>query len=148
MGWTEIIIAILTGGTLSGIATAIVYRRENRRLKESEAKKAELEAKGSDADVADKSASVMKKMFENAEQQQTTFNAIILGKDELIEQQRNLIDGYKCALDEANQKLKGLEFNVGENNRKIIGMQKTIDNEIRERKLAESSVCFVRDCAL
>ena len=90
----------------------------------------------------------MKKLLENAEQQQTTFNTIIEGKDRLIEQQQGLIEGYKSALDDANLKLKSLEYKVGENDRKITGMQKTIDNEIKERKLAEDNICFVTDCQL
>ena len=80
--------------------------------------------------------------------QQDRFNKIIEGKDKLIEQQQGLIDGYKSALEEANQKLKSLEFKVGENDRKISGMQKIIDNEIKERKIAESNICFVTECQL
>ena len=103
---------------------------------------------GSQADVIDKAADAMKKLLDNAEQQQTTFNAIISGKDKLIEQQQELINEYKTALEDANQKLKTLEFKVSENDRKIGGMQKTIDNEIRERKKAEHNICFVDDCKL
>ena len=55
---------------------------------------------------------------------------------------------HQKALEEANQKLKSLEFKVGENDRKISGMQKIIDNEIKERKIAENSICFVTDCKL
>ena len=101
---------------------------------------------GSKADVVDSSTEAMNKMMELIGSQQDRFNKIIDGKDKLIEQQQGLIDGYKTALDEANQKLKTLEFKVGENNRKISGMQKTIDNEIKERKIAESNICFVSDC--
>ena len=103
---------------------------------------------GSQADVIDKAADAMKKLLDNAEQQQITFNKIIDGKDRLIEQQRGLIDEYKLALEEANQKLKTLEYRVADNNRKITGMQRTIDSEIKERKIAESSICFVNDCEL
>ena len=80
--------------------------------------------------------------------QQEKLNAIIKDKDKLIEQQQGLINDYKAALEEANQKLKNLEFKVSENERKVGGMQKTIDNEIRERKLAESNICFVTECEL
>ena len=124
------VIGILTGGGISWLF----------KIKEDKA--------GSQADVIDKAADAMKKLLDNAEQQQTTFNTIILGKDKLIEQQQGLIDGYKTALEEANQKLKSLEFKVGENDRKISGMQKTIDNEIKERKIAEGNICFVSECQL
>lgn len=124
------VIGILTGGGISWLF----------KIKEDKA--------GSQADVIDKAADAMKKLLDNAEQQQTTFNTIISGKDKLIEQQQGLIDGYKTALEEASQKLRTLEFKVSENDRKISGMQRTIDNEIKERKSAENNICFVTDCQL
>lgn len=124
------VIGILTGGGISWLF----------RIKEDKA--------GSQADVIDKAADAMKKLLDNAEQQQTTFNTIISGKDKLIEQQQGLIDGYKTALEEASQKLRTLEFKVSENDRKISGLQRTIDSEIKERKAAENNICFVADCQL
>lgn len=133
MNW-EIIISALAGLITGGGASWLF------KIKEDKA--------GSQADVVDSSTEAMNKMMELIGSQQDRFNKIIEGKDKLIEQQQGLIDGYKTALEEANQKMKSLEFNVGENNRKIIGMQKIIDNEIKERKMAENSVCFVTDCKL
>lgn len=133
MGWEVIISALaglLTGGGVSWLF----------KIKEDKA--------GSKADVVDSSTEAMNKMMELIGSQQDRFNKIIEGKDKLIEQQQVLIDGYKTALDEANQKLKTLEFKVGENDRKISGMQKTIDGEIKERKIAENNICFVTDCQL
>jgi hypothetical protein len=103
---------------------------------------------GSKADVVDSSTEAMNKMMTLIGTQQERLNAIIEDKDRLIEQQRGLINEYKSALEEANQKLKNLEFKVSENDRKIIGMQKIIDNEIRERKKAEYNICFVEDCKM
>ena len=128
----EIIISALAG-LLTGGGVSWLFK-----IKEDKA--------GSKADVVDSSTDAMNKMMELIGSQQDRFNKIIDGKDKLIEQQQGLIDGYKTALDEANQKLKTLEFKVGENDRKISGMQKTIDNEIKERKIAESNICFVSDC--
>lgn len=133
MNWELIISAVI--GMLTGGGVSWLFK-----IKEDKA--------GSQADVIDKAANAMKKLLDNAEQQQTTFNAIISGKDKLIEQQQGLINDYKAALEDANQKLKTLEFKVSENDRKISGMQKAIDNEIRERKKAEHNICFVDDCKL
>ena len=133
MNWEYLItgvIGILTGGGITWLF----------RIKEDKA--------GSKADVVDSSTDAMNKMMTLIGTQQEKLNAIIKDKDTLIEQQQELINGYKTALDEANQKLKNLEFKVSENDRKIGGMQKTIDNEIRERKLAESNICFVAECEL
>lgn len=101
---------------------------------------------GSQADVIDKAADAMKKLLDNADQQQTTFNKIIEGKDKLIEQQQSLIEGYKIALDEANKKLKEFEYKVADNDRKIAGMQKMIDTAINDRRIAESLACYDEKC--
>ena len=130
----EIIISALAG-LLTGGGISWLFK-----IKEDKA--------GSKADVVDSSTDAMNKMMELIGSQQDRFNKIIDGKDKLIEQQQGLIDRYKSALEEANQKLKSLEFKVGENDRKITGMQKTIDNEIKERKMAESNICFVSECEL
>jgi chromosome segregation ATPase len=103
---------------------------------------------GAEADAIDKAADAMRKLLENAEQQQTTFNSIIEGKDKLIEQQQGLIDGYKAALLDANQKLKTMEYDISDNKRKIDGLQRAVNNEISERKAAEENICFVYDCEL
>lgn len=103
---------------------------------------------GAEADAIDKAADAMRKLLENAEQQQTTFNSIIEGKDKLIEQQQGLIDGYKAALLDANQKLKMMEYDISDNKRKIDGLQRAVNNEISERKAAEENICFVYDCEL
>ena len=131
MNWELIISAIV--GMLTGGGVSWLFR-----IKEDKA--------GSKADVVDSSTEAMNKMMELIGSQQDRFNKIIEGKDKLIEQQQGLINEYKSALEEANQKLKNLEFKVSENDRKIIGMQKIIDNEIKERKKAEHNICFVDDC--
>ena len=133
MNWELIISAIV--GMLTGGGVSWLFK-----LKEDKA--------SSQADVVDSSTEAMNKMMTLIGTQQERLNAIIEDKDRLIEQQRGLINEYKTALEEANQKLKNLEFKVSENDRKISGMQKTIDNEIRERKIAEHNICFVNDCKL
>jgi len=133
MDWNLLISGVI--GLVAGGGVSWLFK-----LKEDKA--------SSQADVVDSSTEAMNKMMELIGSQQDRFNKIIEGKDKLIEQQQGLIDGYKTALEEANQKLKALEFKVGENDRKITGMQKTIDNEIRERKMAENNVCFIPDCKL
>ena len=133
MNWELIITAVI--GAITGGGVSWLFR-----IKEDKA--------GSQADVVDSSTDAMTKMMTLIGTQQERLNAIIKDKDKLIEQQQGLINDYKAALDEANQKLKTLEFKVSENERKVGGMQKTIDNEIRERKLAESNICFVTECEL
>jgi chromosome segregation ATPase len=133
MNWEYIVTAVISlvsGGTLTGL-----YLRK--------------QTEGSaTAGVVKESMEALKSALEMLTSQQERLNAIIKDKDMLIEQQQGLINEYKTALEEANQKLKNLEFKVSENDRKISGVQRTIDNEIRERKLAEHNICFVDDCKL
>ena len=64
MDWTGIIIAILTGGTITGAIEAIRYRRENKRLKEAETAKAENEVKDNETDTQMKQMDMADKYFD------------------------------------------------------------------------------------
>ena len=44
MDWTSIIIALIGGGSIGGLITAIVNRHANKKIKESEAANADTEA--------------------------------------------------------------------------------------------------------
>ena len=148
MDWTSIVIAVLTGGSISGIVAAVVYRRENKRMKESQAVTAEMGAKESEADALIKYGGAMEKLLENITRQQESFEKSMAEKDIIIEQQKHLIEQYKSELDEANKKIKEFEITVRENSRKIEGMQKTLNTEIKDRVQAEDSICLVEDCTL
>ena len=148
MDWTSIVIAVLTGGSISGIVAAVVYRRENKRMKESQAVMAEMGAKESEADALIKYGGAMEKLLENITRQQESFEKSIKEKDIIIEQQKHLIEQYKSELDEANKKIREFELTIRENSRKIEGMQKMLNTEIKDRVQAEDSICLVEDCAL
>jgi cysteine synthase len=64
MDWTGVIIAILTGGTITGAIQAIKYRRENKRLKEAETAKAENEVKDNETDTQMKQMDMADKYFD------------------------------------------------------------------------------------
>ena len=63
-GWVSVIIAILTGGTITGAIEAIKYRRENKRLKEAETAKAENEVKDNETDTQMKQMDMADKYFD------------------------------------------------------------------------------------
>lgn len=112
MDWEKVISAVvllLTGGGLGWIF----------KIREDKAK--------SGADVVDSSAAAMNKMMLLIGDQQEKFNKIISDKDIIIEQQRELIEKYKVSLDEANKKINELNYRITDNERKIAGMQKIID---------------------
>lgn len=133
MDW-ELIVSGIIGAVSGGGMSWLFFLRENKAK--------------SEADALSVSQDAITKLLQNVDQQQATFNGIIEGKDKLIEQQRGLLNDYRAMLDEANQKMRALEYKVAENDRKIAGMQKIIDNEVKERKIAEANICFVDDCDL
>lgn len=134
MDW-GVTISMLIGAIVSGSGVSWIFIMRENKFKS----KGDALTVGQDA---------MTKMLENIKQQQETFNGIIETKDKLIEQQRGLIEGYKTMLEEANQKMRALEYKVSENERKVAGMQKIIDNEVKLRRIAEDNICFVNDCDL
>lgn len=86
------------------------------------------------AGVVRESMDALKSSLETLTSQQEVFAEVVRSKD-------NEIASLK-------EQIKELNLRVAENERKVAGMQRTIENEIRLRKTAESNICFVEDCKL
>ena len=63
MDWMALIVALLSGTTVGSIFEAIRYRRQNKRLKEAEAAKAENEVKDNETDTQIKQMDMADKYF-------------------------------------------------------------------------------------
>ena len=106
-------------GGIGGIGT-ILYWRQN---------------KGSaTAGVVKESMDALKSALETLTSQQEVFAITIKSKDDEIVTLK--------------EQIKELNLRVAENERKVAGMQRTIENEIRLRKEAEGNICLVNDCEL
>ena len=86
------------------------------------------------AGVVKESMDALKSALETLTSQQEVFAITIKSKDDEIVTLKDQV--------------KELNLRVAENERKVAGMQRTIDNEIRLRKDAEGSICLVADCEL
>ena len=106
-------------GGIGGIGT-ILYWRQNRG--------------SATAGVVKESMDALKSALETLTSQQEVFAITIKSKDDEIVTLK--------------EQLKELNLRVAENERKVAGMQRTIENEIRLRKEAEGNICFVSDCEL
>ena len=106
-------------GGIGGIGT-ILYWRQNRG--------------SATAGVVKESMDALKSALETLTSQQEVFAITIQSKDDEIATLK--------------EQIKELNLRVAENERKVAGMQRTIDNEIRLRKEAEGNICFVSDCEL
>ena len=120
MNLTEwIATAIGVIGGIGGIGT-IIYWRQN---------------KGSaTAGVVKESMDALKSALETLTSQQEVFAITIQSKDDEIASLK--------------EQIKELNLRVAENERKVAGMQRTIENEIRLRKEAEGNICFMSDCEM
>lgn len=63
MDWMALIVALLSGTTVGSVFEAIRYRRQNKRLKEAEAAKAENEVKDNETDTQIKQMDMADKYF-------------------------------------------------------------------------------------
>ena len=86
------------------------------------------------AGVVRESMEALKSALETLTSQQEVFAVTVKSKDDEIVTLKDQI--------------KELNLRVAENERKVAGMQRTIENEIRLRRDAEGSICFVSDCEL
>ena len=86
------------------------------------------------AGVVKESMDALKSALETLTSQQEVFAITVKSKDDEIATLKDQV--------------KELNLRVAENERKVAGMQRTIDNEIRLRKDAEGSICLVSDCEL
>lgn len=119
MGW-DVIITGIFGLISGGTVTGLLLRKQTEG--------------SATAGVVKESMDALKASLETLTSQQEVFSEVVRSKDAEI-----------TALKE---QIKELNLRVAENERKVAGMQRTIDNEIKERRIAESNICFVTDCQL
>lgn len=68
MDWTTIIVALLSGTTVGGIVEAIKYRRQNAKIKDSEATVSDVEAQKAKMDLVIKFRDEMVNMVDIVKQ--------------------------------------------------------------------------------
>ena len=119
MSWDLIVTTAV--GIISGGAIAGFYLRKQTRGEAT-------------AGVVKESMEALRSALETLTSQQEVFAGTVKSKDDEI------------AL--LKDQIKELKLRVAENERKVAGMQKLIDNEFRERKIAEHNICFVNECEL
>lgn len=121
---------ILSGGTLTGL----FIRKQTKS--------------SATADALDKYAEAMTSLLEATKKQQTYFNDILDEKTRSIKERDDIIEKNRLAIEDFRSQIAELRLKVAENERKVLGMQKIIDEEIKRRNFAESNICFVENCEL
>lgn len=75
MDWTSIIVAVLSGTSLGAIVEAIRYRKQNKALKDDEAKQSNVETQKQQIELADLYKDKMLEMMEQMAAKQENGNA-------------------------------------------------------------------------
>lgn len=87
MDWSSIILAVLSGTTVGSIVEAVRYRKQNKALKDSEAKQSTIETQRQEIELADLYKEKMLEMMELINVKQDKGN---MNQDKMISMLGNL----------------------------------------------------------
>lgn len=131
--------SLVGGGALGGLVSTIINRKENKRIKKSEAVKSEAEAKKEDVSAAvemmgllERTVSHMERMNDYNKTNSEELLKLLRDKDDINEKLRNDI--------------KLLQLQRTEDHRRITGLEKAFDRELQWRKDGDYHYCGVEDC--
>lgn len=96
MDWTSIIMALLGGSSALGILGAIVYRKENKKLKQNEVKVSTVDAQKQEIELAEMYKDKMLDLLEQVSSKQESGNenqTRILQKLDTLDSRMDKMDG-------------------------------------------------------
>ena len=139
------LVAILTsvagGGALGGLISFVFNRKENKRIKKSEAVQSEATAKREDASAAsemmgllERTVSHMERMNSYNETNSESLLKMVSEKDQLN--------------DRLIKDLELLQLHRTEDHRRITGLEKTVERELEWRKESDFHFCSITGCDL
>jgi hypothetical protein len=139
--WIYTLAPFAGGGALGGLISSIINRKENKRIKKSEAVQSEASAKREDALAATEMMGLLERTVAHMEKM-NSYNKS--NSEELLKLLKEK-DGL-------NEKLKKdialLKLQRMEDHRRITGLEKTVEREIRWRKDGDQHYCMVEDCTM
>ena len=131
--------SLVGGGALGGLLSTIINRKENKRIKKSEAVKSEAEAKKEDVSAAVEMMGLLERTVAHMERM-NDYNKT--NSEELLKLLRDK--------DDINEKLRSdiklLQLQRTEDHRRITGLEKAFDRELQWRKDGDYHYCGVEDC--
>ena len=133
--------SFIGGGAFGGFVSTIINRKENRRIKKSEAIQSEATAKREDASAATEMMGLLERTVAHMENM-NSYNES--NSESLLKMVRDK--------DIMNEKLKKdlelLQLNRIEDHRRITGLEKTVERELSWRKKSDYHYCSVIKCDL
>lgn len=137
--WLYTLGSFAGGGALGGLISSIFNRKENKRIKQSEAFQSEATAKREDALAATEMMGLLERTVAHMEKM-NSYNKS--NSEELLKLLKEKED--------INEKLKKdmslMQLQIMEDHRRITGLEKTVEREIRWRKDGDNHYCLVEDC--
>lgn len=137
--WLVTMSSFLGGGALGGWISAVVNRKENKRIKQSEAFQSEASAKREDALAATEMMGLLERTVANMEKM-NSYNKS--NSEELL----RLLREKEGINEKLKKDLALLQLQITEDHRRITGLEKTVEREIRWRKDGDDHYCLVVDC--
>ena len=135
------ITSIAGGGALGGLISFVFNRKENKRIKKSEAVQSEATAKREDASAAsemmgllERTVSHMERMNSYNETNSESLLKMVSEKDQLN--------------DRLIKDLELLQLQRTEDHRRITGLEKTVERELEWRKESDFHYCSITGCEL
>jgi hypothetical protein len=138
--WTNIVLSLIGSGILGLLGTAIMtirYRRQEKAQKDSDAITASTNTVESVANAADSAAD--------------RYEAAMGKRLEVMQKYYDILDDnmeLKSRIRFLESRLKVSEYQGSENSRKILGLQKKLDEMIARTTYAEKNICFDKDCPI
>ena len=139
--WLFSLSSFLGGGALGGMVSAVINRKENRRIKRSEAVQHEAAAKKEDASAAAEMMGLLERTVAHMERMndynKTNAESLLL----MVRERDELNDRLK-------KDLKLLQLQRTEDHRRITGLEKTVERELKWRRDGDMHYCAVEECEL
>lgn len=129
------------GGALGGLITFVFNRKENKRIKKSEAVQSEASAKRADASAATEMMGLLERTVAHMERM-NSYN------ESNSESLLKMVSEKDMLNDRLIKDIELLQLQRMEDNRRITGLEKTVERELEWRKESDFHYCSILQCEL
>ena len=131
--------SIAGGGALGGLISFVFNRKENKRIKKSEAVQSEAAAKRADASAATEMMNLLERTVAHMERM-NSYNET--NSESLLK----MVSEKDCLNDRLIKDLELLQLQRTEDHRRITGLEKTVERELEWRKDSDHHYCSLSIC--
>ncbi|MBF6598335.1 MAG: hypothetical protein ITF98_08930 [Fermentimonas sp.] len=133
--------SVAGGGALGGLITYVFNRKENKRIKKSEAVQSEAAAKREDASAASEMMGLLERTVAHMERM-NSYNET--NSESLLK----MVSEKDLLNDRLIKDLELLQLHRIEDHRRITGLEKKVERELERRKESDFHFCSITACDL